>query len=632
MINNNSPNRNNRKEDRKFITEKKSNYLYRIQNNMNNNDDHPMSPSLKTVYAIQNSNLYFNNIFPNISIGQNDQQNINQNNNQIIEEINTDININNQNAPINNNPPPSLFDRLKSRVNQQNLNRNLLSNSIFNNRNNNNNNNNNIIFDNRNNQRNDMHITKAEKDDNTNNKKNKRRNNRNNSLFDSNNFNIPKNQFLNSSNNERNNRSNNRNNRQMSNNQRINQFNNQSNNRLINLNDIYENMNNNKRIGRHNNFYDLMDIDEDSNRNIDEQVNINMDKSLSIGSNSVMDIDQYNNMENMNNPQINSPNIDAKQSLTQVEQCINRYKIFPKNKKHAPGYTYKMAQVFITYIGDFNNNQKHDILYNYFKQIPGYGFTYCVKDRIARRDNKCKYHYYTEFKEGVEIKLSELGEVQIDELNLSGKIIKKYMIENGELVYEDGAPFERGVLSINKIKDLEPGQRDKLSVYYYAAVEKLNRLDYNLYNNCLPYKNVDVFYIYVKDFDENNETTDLIFNYLQNSKVDYDVIYYKNNYWFGISREDTPVAVYRNFSDYEVPYKEFIRFISKFKDEMEIKGGVKKNLYSKIIIISYQKIDELYVNTSKKENLHSLLNIYTFDQLNEERDLNTIFRLNVRIR
>ena len=630
MNHNNPVIRDNQKEENKLHTEQKTNNPNGNQNSLIENDRRIKTPSLKSVYSIQNSNIYFNNIIPNIQMNHNDQHNEIINNNQIYEEINTDINMHkeigrNQNQGMNMNNLP-LFDRIRNRINRDNLIPNIISNNMIDNTHNNNiiNNIENIPRYNQNNNMNELprinqlensnnnlnppnrrlfSILKADKDNNVNNQSNNQNENLNNSLIDSNYFRLPKNQVFNNSNNI------------------------ERNNHLINLNDNVVNNNNTNRrnrIGRHNNYFGLLDNDNESMRNIEDRNNIDMDKSLSIDSNSVMDIDRFNNM---NDPKVNSRDIDAKESTTEVEISIYKYKFLQRRKKATRGYTHKIASLFLTYIGDYNNNGKHHQLFEYFSNIVGYAFTYVVKDRIPRRNNKCKYHYYTEFKEGTEFKLDELGDVEIYELNISGKKVKQYMLENGQFVFEDGFPLEKGVLSIDKIKEMQPAQRNKLSVYYYGHVEKLNRLDNNQYVNCKPYKDIDAYYIQVNTEEERDEALDMIYTYLSGLNVPYDLITYVNKFWFGISGEDTPIAVYRDFWDYQVPFPVFFSLIDRYKDEMDIKGGVRKNLYSKVIIVSKQRVQDLYYNIEQKYNLAKYMQVYSFSQLNDIGDLNSIFRI-----
>ena len=633
-------------------------------------DSYIKSPELKCVYSINNSNIYFSQIIPprgNRSMNQNIHQK--KDNQKIIyEEIKTDINIDNPNIPNNNNVP--LYERIKNRINNENLNPNILNPRLFQNNNNsyfdNNYINNNLNIQNKNPINNFNDIPDIEMSDES---QNSRLNNNVHPQNFSNNIAIAQNEnklkdikVLSPRNNilkyeilepkkhkPLNNSLNISPNKSLNNSGNLLSNNYGNSNTVPNpLNQYINNFNNNYRNNQSNNVGNLLNRinnismnkqnDNPFFENIDNPFNRYFDNNLNRIMNSPPDSNDNNSFYNRSLSSIsgevereafklNSRNIDASNSLTKLENQVNRYKTIIK-KKATEGFTPKLLSIFITYIRDYDDDQKWRSLFEYMSNENGYVYTCVVKDIIPRRNNKCKFHFYCQFKEKVELRLSELNDLKIDVLNIPAVKVKIIMLENGIKVFEDGFPYEKGTLTIEKIKKMSHEEREKLSVYYFGIVEKLNRFDTNVNQEKTPFKFVDVYYIQANDFREKREIIHAVSFYLKNTKVPYDVLYYKNNFWFGISNNVTPVAVYFNFSDNEIPYEEFIRFIGSVKYEMDIKGSYHYNLYRKIIIISATKVDDLYSHREYKDNFRELMRVYTYDDIKDVDDFNTIFGIN----
>lgn len=97
------------------------------------------------------------------------------------------------------------------------------------------------------------------------------------------------------------------------------------------------------------------------------------------------------------------------------------------------------------------------------------------------------------------------------------------------------------------------------------------------------------------------------FNYLPDKPdFSYDYIKYTNGYWDGVTNF-TSVAVYNDFDDVRVPFKEFVNLVD-FQSHLlkTVYGYSIKNNYRTIYIFSYKSINSIYKRFKLKKNWFNL--------------------------
>lgn len=74
---------------------------------------------------------------------------------------------------------------------------------------------------------------------------------------------------------------------------------------------------------------------------------------------------------------------------------------------------------------------------------------------------------------------------------------------------------------------------------------------------------------------------------------EFEELKFDGNFWHGVV-DGEGCAVYDDFRDSHMKASEFINFIDYRSHNMNVKGGSKRNNYSKIIITSIQKAEDIY--------------------------------------
>ena len=113
--------------------------------------------------------------------------------------------------------------------------------------------------------------------------------------------------------------------------------------------------------------------------------------------------------------------------------------------------------------------------------------------------------------------------------------------------------------------------------------------DYDVHIDVDSHKDVDVYYIWgPKGSGKLNKALKLV-------KIGFDIISYADGCWKGVSNYGK-CCLYENFRDSNMSLNEFIRFIDNDKHTMSVRGGLKPNEYTTIIIISKQDPHYIYKN------------------------------------
>lgn len=91
-----------------------------------------------------------------------------------------------------------------------------------------------------------------------------------------------------------------------------------------------------------------------------------------------------------------------------------------------------------------------------------------------------------------------------------------------------------------------------------------------------------------------------------------NIVDHKDNFWHGVDGE-TKIAIYDDFRDSDMKASEFIKFIDYNTHNMNVKGGVVKNVFQRIIITSVQHPEWIYRNMSEEPRKQWLRRIEIID-------------------
>ena len=80
---------------------------------------------------------------------------------------------------------------------------------------------------------------------------------------------------------------------------------------------------------------------------------------------------------------------------------------------------------------------------------------------------------------------------------------------------------------------------------------------------------------------------------------EFEEVKFDGNFWLGIV-DGKGCCVYDDFRDSHMKASEFINFIDYRSHNLNVKGGCKRNMYTKIIITSIQKIEDIYRNAPEE--------------------------------
>lgn len=166
-----------------------------------------------------------------------------------------------------------------------------------------------------------------------------------------------------------------------------------------------------------------------------------------------------------------------------------------------------------------------------------------------------------------------------------------YIKKDGNVLDEWGVEPKQGCRTVGELKEYD---RDEVPATMYKTWQMLkteqdNDIDIDDWK-----KDVKVYWIQGPSGCGKTEKAKEIVRALDNHKV--NVLKYENNFWNGVGT--APTAIYDDFRDSHMKASEFINFIDYNVQNMNVKGGMKKNRYSTVIITSVQRLGEIYKNMS----------------------------------
>lgn len=227
-------------------------------------------------------------------------------------------------------------------------------------------------------------------------------------------------------------------------------------------------------------------------------------------------------------------------------------------------------------------------------------FLYLISCReIAPSTQHEHIHFYVQYNRTREISLRKCCNSHIETCNASPTTNRDYIMKDGNIIDEIG-DFHSSLNfnpTIEEVKKMTREERDKLSIKYYNAVCKINAEEDEILSTKTTYKkNLIVEYIYGKSqVCKSRSVYDYIDKYLGGK---YEIISRDGNFWDGV-RGEQKTCVIEDFRSKEVPVTELIKFIDKRVQNIHIKNGCKKNLYTRIFITSQESPDDIYFNSSE---------------------------------
>lgn len=238
---------------------------------------------------------------------------------------------------------------------------------------------------------------------------------------------------------------------------------------------------------------------------------------------------------------------------------------------------------------------------------PNY-FISCIEEN---KEEELNIHIYVQFPKRVNISTKYTYGAKI-------KVCKGTPIENKQYIEKIKETFrinntldEIGTIRSNEIKsDLAVSLMDK-------DIEEVTKSEFKNWKeivNIRPYtkdeiykENLEIYYIWgPSGVGKSKKVFDMIG---EDEKV--DMVTFTNRYWLGVNYIN-PVKTcwYDNFSDYQVPFSEFLSFIDYYKSQMKVKYFPKwLNQYERIFITSLQSPNEIYKRLVKNERERLLTRI-----------------------
>lgn len=152
--------------------------------------------------------------------------------------------------------------------------------------------------------------------------------------------------------------------------------------------------------------------------------------------------------------------------------------------------------------------------------------------------------------------------------------------------------------TIGDLKDMAMADVDGLPWTMYRTVSDIKarqglRVSYKELS-----KDVKVYYVWGRSGVGKTSLAKKIFEENAGTYGEYiNRVSYNNGFWEGVDGE-TAVALYDDFRDYHMRESEFVRFVDYNVQNMNVKGGMRPNVFRLIVITSIQSPDDIYPNMS----------------------------------
>lgn len=247
------------------------------------------------------------------------------------------------------------------------------------------------------------------------------------------------------------------------------------------------------------------------------------------------------------------------------------------------------------------------------------GLNYYLCTEHVGSPNK-HYHIYVQYQYPVKMNYSKLLGAHVDKCYGSPQQNYRYLMcqdekhpEEGvhaEIIDEWGTLRNAGGRTIKDVLEMSKEERNDLPIQYYNIVKNINTSQENDIKVDDWHKDIEVVWITGHSGAGKSQLAKAI---LKNKKIEtFNELKFDGNFWLGCGSNST-AAVYDDFRDSHMRASEFINFIDYNKHNMNIKGGVKRNDYSLIIITSIQDPDMIYSNMPAEAKQQWLRRIKVID-------------------
>lgn len=244
-----------------------------------------------------------------------------------------------------------------------------------------------------------------------------------------------------------------------------------------------------------------------------------------------------------------------------------------------------------------NRLERYSDVVKYLTNLKPFRFIIGTRE-AAPKTHKIHEHLYVQFKDRVTLSRDGVQKSRIDQLNGDA-------FDNIAYIYKLKKPWLRGLvhlkmgepsffngLKVKDIKKLSEADIDELPANLYPIVRQI-RKDYPepLKASESFKSDLVVYYLYGESGAIKSGS---MFKFIEERCGDtYDRLSYNNSFWEGAWGR-SPNAIFDDFRDTRVPSDEFIKFIDYNVQNMNVKGDLKANNYTRIFITSAQAPESIY--------------------------------------
>lgn len=238
-----------------------------------------------------------------------------------------------------------------------------------------------------------------------------------------------------------------------------------------------------------------------------------------------------------------------------------------------------------------NDTSVYDLMYSCLTELKSCDYLISCKE-IAPTTGHEHIHIYCHFASNYRLSQKILKlKPHVEICKGSPKQNIAYIKKDGNILNEYGVEPRQGCRTVGELITYE---RNDVPASMYRTwkdlkTEEANDLDVDEWN-----KDVHVWYIQGPSGSGKTEKAKEIVRNLPDHKI--NVVKYENGFWNGVG--SAPTAIYDDFRDSHMKASEFINFIDYNVQNMNVKGGMRKNNYKWIIITSVQSLRDIYYNMS----------------------------------
>lgn len=220
---------------------------------------------------------------------------------------------------------------------------------------------------------------------------------------------------------------------------------------------------------------------------------------------------------------------------------------------------------------------------------------YIAAKEVGEKNGKPHIHIYAAFANSVRLSIKRLCTAHVEYCRGSHSQNIAYVTKDGDVIEEIGEkPKERGgfhtVQELKEIKD--PGELPSIEYNTWSKIQDKERMKVKLSDW---HKEVKVTFITGPSGSGKSVKAKEILMEEYGKDVEVNIVSHKNEFWQGVDGV-TKIAVYDDFRDSDLKASEFIKFIDYNTHNLNVKGGMEKNVFERIVITSVQDPEWIYAN------------------------------------